>query len=520
MADQNSKNEKETVDNEVVKITRDIAVQHSSTDTGPSVSSQERVCTAMATSTIAKNAAGILFFLNSASTTQPSTSTTVKPAMYTNAVYVSQPVSAKLISQVQSVMSASKSTTSPENTVSDVVEKAMDLSNLGDISGDCSEHPATNAALTLVSLGSTVSQPVQEIVIDESGRSSFATNSNLDEVSVTIVESEETVPKSQGESPGLNTIVIDSLGANDCDLPLHSNDTPMREVVTQTGGGQAEVVILKAIKKAKNKSLSSYLTEQSLERKRRAEMKVGEAQKKALEKHRIHACDKCDKKFVAKHDLKRHMIVHSDERPFGCQLCDKAFRTKNELNLHIPVHNKDTPYKCEFCGKEFRTKGCFKSHIKYHIGDRRHKCTQCDKAFVKSADLKRHVAGHNNEKNFKCAECGSAFTRKDNLRAHMLLHSRDSVVTCDKCNKEFINRVYLKRHMHVHKQAKKKPYECQWCPKTYEQLEGLRRHIRQHVGDEKFVCEQCGKKFITAIQLKRHMWLCHEQTSPYRKSVL
>ena len=61
---------------------------------------------------------------------------------------------------------------------------------------------------------------------------------------------------------------------------------------------------------------------------------------------------------------------------------------------------------------------------------------------------------------------------------------------------------------------------CQWCPKTYEQLEGLRRHIRQHVGDEKFVCKDCGKKFITSIQLKRHLWLSHDQDSPYRRSIL
>ena len=63
-------------------------------------------------------------------------------------------------------------------------------------------------------------------------------------------------------------------------------------------------------------------------------------------------------------------------------------------------------------------------------------------------------------------------------------------------------------------------WRCQWCPKTYEQLEGLRRHIRQHVGDEKFVCQDCGKKFITSIQLKRHLWLSHDQDSPYRRSIL
>lgn len=231
-------------------------------------------------------------------------------------------------------------------------------------------------------------------------------------------------------------------------------------------------------------------------------------------------CGKCDKKFFTNNDLRRHQTSHQDARPFICEQCQKGFRTSSELTIHKAIHVQEKQYKCEFCGKEFRTKGCIKSHIKYHIGDRRHKCTECDRAFVKSADLKRHIAGHRNDKKFVCDDCGSAFTRRDNLKAHRLLHTRESVVTCDLCSKEFINAVYLKRHMHIHKQAKKKPYECQWCPKTYEQLEGLRRHIRQHVGDEKYVCKDCGKKFITSIQLKRHMWLSHDQDSPYRRSIL
>ncbi|KAL9974576.1 hypothetical protein ACROYT_G011627 [Oculina patagonica] len=231
-------------------------------------------------------------------------------------------------------------------------------------------------------------------------------------------------------------------------------------------------------------------------------------------------CDKCEKKFYTNNDLRRHQTSHQESRPFTCEECQKGFRTSSELTLHKAIHVEVKQYKCEFCGKEFRTKGCIKSHIKYHIGDKRHKCTECDRAFVKSADLKRHMAGHRNEKKFVCDDCGSAFTRRDNLKAHRLLHTRESVVTCDLCSKEFINAVYLKRHMHIHKQAKKKPYECQWCPKTYEQLEGLRRHIRQHVGDEKFVCKDCGKKFITSIQLKRHLWLSHDQDSPYRRSIL
>lgn len=284
----------------------------------------------------------------------------------------------------------------------------------------------------------------------------------------------------------------------------------IREVMTQTGG-ESEVYI---VSERKLDSEEDAPGEGPLE--------IGNTDNDTKKPARVKQfeCDKCEKKFYTNNLLRRHQTSHQEARPFSCEECQKGFRTSSELTIHKAIHVEVKQYKCEFCGKEFRTKGCIKSHIKYHIGDKRHKCTECGRAFVKSADLKRHMAGHRNEKKFVCDDCGSAFTRRDNLKAHRLLHTRESVVTCDLCSKEFINAVYLKRHMHIHKQAKKKPYECQWCPKTYEQLEGLRRHIRQHVGDEKFVCKDCGKKFITSIQLKRHLWLSHDQDSPYRRSIL
>lgn len=272
-------------DKNVAKTSKDVGASPASTAvTGPFHNSQPSVCTTLTpinpTTTIG-NTGGLLFFLNSGSTTHCNTATSSKTP--NNAVFVPQAVCANLISQVQNVMTASK----PENNSNDVIEKAMDLSDLNSdvANSDCNQHPLTNAALTLVSLGSTVGPPVQEIVIDQSGRSSFATNSNLDEVSVTVESegsSQGMSSKGQGDHSGLGP--MESIVDNSCDSmdPKDVTVHHVREVVTQTGGGPGEVVILKSIRKARSKSLSSYLTEQSLERKRRAEMKIGEAQKQGM----------------------------------------------------------------------------------------------------------------------------------------------------------------------------------------------------------------------------------------------
>ncbi|XP_001628755.2 zinc finger and BTB domain-containing protein 17 [Nematostella vectensis] len=422
--------------------------------------------------------------------------------------------STMLVPQSYSTVTTTSSTTTVG---SSVIEKAMDLADL-DEATISSRHPATNAALTLVSLGSVTSNLMHEVVVDESGNSSsFLSSTPVEGPSVTV-DSMEVEQSPQGNTNQENNQDTQQQQSQAPTQQPQGTVTQVsfskvevcrvREVITQTGDEKEEVIV------------GSIREEQRSTKIGQLSIKKSNSKTPADDRTRDHECPTCAKRFFTKNDLKRHGFTHSTERPYSCEVCQKAFRTTNEVKLHMAIHVSGTPYKCEYCGKEFRTKGCIKAHIKYHIGDKRHKCSICGHAFVKSADLKRHVAAHNNEKNYKCPECGSAFTRQDNLKAHMMLHSRQGVVSCDKCHKEFINQIYLKRHMHIHKEAKKKPYECQWCPKTYENLEGLRRHIKQHVGDEKFVCEQCDKKFITAIQLKRHLWLSHEEGSPYRRSIL
>lgn len=68
---------------------------------------------------------------------------------------------------------------------------------------------------------------------------------------------------------------------------------------------------------------------------------------------RIFNCENCGKVFTRKHNLKSHLLIHTDIKPYNCKDCSKSFRRINDLKRHELLHTGEKPFKCEKCFKSF-----------------------------------------------------------------------------------------------------------------------------------------------------------------------
>ncbi|XP_045166647.2 titin homolog [Mercenaria mercenaria] len=168
-------------------------------------------------------------------------------------------------------------------------------------------------------------------------------------------------------------------------------------------------------------------------------------------------CTECDKLFYTEDNMKRHLKLHSEERPYKCEKddCNKAFKTPNGLKFHLISHQTDRPFPCDIegCEKSFKSTRALALHLNetHQKAPKNFKCEEegCEMAFYKKCHLDRHTDAHKDNRTHFCTyiTCTKAFRTADSLKVHSLVHSDEKPLKCEHCEYTCRQKNSIRFHM-------------------------------------------------------------------------
>lgn len=77
-----------------------------------------------------------------------------------------------------------------------------------------------------------------------------------------------------------------------------------------------------------------------------------------------HKCPYCATDFTRHHNLKSHLLIHSQEKPYVCQTCQSRFRRLHDLKRHTKLHTGERPHTCDKCERRFARGDALARHNK------------------------------------------------------------------------------------------------------------------------------------------------------------
>ncbi|XP_072943298.1 uncharacterized protein [Epargyreus clarus] len=133
----------------------------------------------------------------------------------------------------------------------------------------------------------------------------------------------------------------------------------------------------------------------------------------------IWMCEVCGKTFSYRTSHHSHMRSHYAPQ-FACEHCDYKSTAKHDLAKHVMIHTGHKSYICPICACAYRTSSNLHSHVRLvHERVRRYACPLCARAFFDRTKLNRHVDSHNDVKRYSCEVCHACFSRRCYWKKHL-----------------------------------------------------------------------------------------------------
>ncbi|XP_050676718.1 zinc finger protein 135-like isoform X7 [Leptidea sinapis] len=172
----------------------------------------------------------------------------------------------------------------------------------------------------------------------------------------------------------------------------------------------------------------------------------------------------------------------------------------------IKMEDEKRIFECSACQRKFGKRAHFSQHYKHvHLKQRPglRNCLLCDVKVVESLRPKHMEEAHGLPRP-QCGACGKKFSYPFLLLQHQqTYHMGERKYECNQCQKRFTTKYYLTRHLRRHSDSR--PFTCHVCGKSFKEKTALRAHTDIHIDRRRYKCTTCGEAFVQSTSLKYHV---------------
>ncbi|KAL3882453.1 hypothetical protein ACJMK2_028791 [Sinanodonta woodiana] len=185
-------------------------------------------------------------------------------------------------------------------------------------------------------------------------------------------------------------------------------------------------------------------------------------------------CDECGLMTVSRRDLRQHKKFHKrgPELKLFCEHCSFVTDCESRLRRHMFIHTKEKPFQCGLC----EYKATQKEHVLRHMRSQH------------QIHVERHLRKNSTDSSKSNSQCGDSDkeTEKDlKLFDKADYSSTDKIFACNHCTMKFVKLINLYKHLYTqHKQVMPNPdgqeYQCVVCDFRTNNKKNLLVHMRKH----------------------------------------